>query len=48
MEVVRADLVEVIHRGDVAVVDSTGKLRASVGDPVGKITYSRSEWKPSR
>ena len=46
VEVVRADLVEVIHRGDVAVVDSTGTLRASVGDPVGKITYSRSAAKP--
>ncbi len=46
VEVVRANLVEVIHRGVVAVVDSTGTLRASVGDPVGKITYSRSAAKP--
>lgn len=46
VEVVRGDLVEAIHRGDIAVVDSRGVLQASVGDPVGKITYWRSAAKP--
>ena len=46
VEVVRAGVVEALHRGDLAVVDSTGTLRASVGDPVGKITYWRSAAKP--
>lgn len=46
VEVVRGSLVEAIHRGDLAVVDSSGTLRASVGDPRGKITYWRSAAKP--
>ncbi|MBA2530953.1 MAG: asparaginase [Nocardioidaceae bacterium] len=46
VEVVRAGVVEALHRGDLAVVDSTGSLLASVGDPVGKITYWRSAAKP--
>ncbi len=46
VNVLRGDLVDAVHRGDVAVVDSTGKLLASVGDPVGKIAYWRSAAKP--
>ncbi|CAN5127791.1 asparaginase [soil metagenome] len=46
VEVVRAGVVDAIHRGDLALVDSGGRLLASVGDPVGKITYWRSAAKP--
>lgn len=46
VEEVRGGLVEAIHRGDLAVVDFRGTLRASVGDPVGKIAYWRSAAKP--
>jgi len=46
VEQVRGGLVEAIHRGDLAVVDSHGTLRASVGDPRGKIAYWRSAAKP--
>lgn len=46
VEVVRGSVVEAIHRGDIAIVDSQGRLRGSVGDPVGKITYWRSAAKP--
>jgi len=46
VEEVRGDLVEAIHRGDLAVVDFRGALVASVGDPVGKSAYWRSAAKP--
>lgn len=46
VEVVCGCLVDAIHRGDLTVVDSDGNLRASVGDPRGKIAYSRSAAKP--
>lgn len=46
VEIVRGDLVESIHRGDLAVVDYTGRLLYSVGDPQGKITFIRSASKP--
>lgn len=46
VETVRGDLVEAIHRGDLAVVDARGTLQASVGDPTSKITYWRSAAKP--
>lgn len=44
-EVTRGNLVESIHRGAVAVVDTKGKLLASAGDP-GYLTYFRSAAKP--
>ncbi|MDD4146492.1 MAG: asparaginase [Clostridia bacterium] len=44
-EVTRGDLVESIHRGAVAVVDRSGKIIASAGDP-GYLTYFRSAAKP--
>jgi L-asparaginase II len=46
VEVVRGPLVEAVHRGDLAVVDNSGVLRAGVGDPDSKITYLRSSAKP--
>lgn len=45
VEVLRGGIVECIHRGDIAVTDSSGQLLASVGDPQ-KITYFRSAAKP--
>ncbi len=45
VEVVRGELVEVVHRGDIAVVDASGRVRASVGD-TATITYWRSAAKP--
>lgn len=45
VEVYRGDLVESIHRGDIAVVDSAGRLVAGLGDPE-KLTYWRSSAKP--
>ena len=44
-EVTRGNLVESIHRGAVAVVNTKGKLLASAGDP-GYLTYFRSAAKP--
>ena len=44
-EVTRGSLVESIHRGAVAVVDTKGKLLASAGNP-GYLTYFRSAAKP--
>jgi L-asparaginase II len=41
----RGDLIETIHRGDIAVVDADGRLLWSAGDP-GKVTYMRSAAKP--
>ncbi len=46
VEVVRGPLVEAIHRGTMAVVDASGALLASVGDPRRKVTYLRSAAKP--
>ncbi|MBA2701193.1 MAG: asparaginase [Chloroflexi bacterium] len=46
VEVVRGPLVEAMHRGTLAVVDASGELLASVGDPRRKITYMRSAAKP--
>jgi L-asparaginase II len=45
VELVRGSIVESSHRIHVAVVDSGGRLRASVGDP-DRITYFRSAAKP--
>lgn len=45
VEVLRGDLVECIHRGDIAVTNAAGQLLASVGDPL-KTTYFRSAAKP--
>lgn len=46
LEVTRGPLVEEIHRGNLAVVDVSGKLLASIGDPIGAPTYWRSAAKP--
>lgn len=46
VKVIRGPLVEAIHRGTIAVVDASGALLASVGDPRRKITYMRSAAKP--
>ncbi len=46
VEVVRGNLVESIHRGDLAVVDHTGRLLYSVGSPREKVTFIRSASKP--
>lgn len=46
VEVVRGPLVEAVHRGTIAVVDASGELLASVGDPRRTITYWRSAAKP--
>lgn len=45
IEVLRGDIVECIHRGDIAVTNASGQLLASVGDPE-KCTYFRSAAKP--
>lgn len=44
-EVTRGGLVESIHRGDMAVVDSRGNVIYSLGDP-HKVTFWRSAAKP--
>lgn len=44
-ETTRGDIIESIHFGAFAIVDSTGKLTASQGDP-NTITYLRSSAKP--
>lgn len=46
VQLVRGPLVEAIHRGTIAVVDASGELLASVGDPRRKVTYMRSAAKP--
>lgn len=43
--VYRGDLVEDIHRGDIAVTDAEGHIIASAGD-IGKRSYMRSAAKP--
>ncbi|HSG45319.1 MAG TPA: asparaginase [Anaerolineales bacterium] len=44
-ETTRGDIVESVHYGSIAVVDSTGKLLASKGDP-HMVTFLRSSAKP--
>ncbi len=44
-QLTRGDIVESLHFGAVAVVDVSGKLIASYGDP-GLVTYTRSSAKP--
>lgn len=45
VELVRGDLVEAVHRGDIAVVDVAGTLVASVGE-TSTVAYWRSAAKP--
>lgn len=45
VNVTRGPLVESIHRGDIAVVDSKGQLLYHVGDPY-KVSFMRSAAKP--
>src|ERR671918_2073439 len=44
-EVTRGNIVESIHYGSIAVVDSTGKLISSYGDPKA-VAFLRSSAKP--
>jgi L-asparaginase II len=44
-EVTRGDIVESVHYGSIAVVDSHGRLRASFGDPQ-TVAFLRSSAKP--
>src|SRR5919109_4937774 len=44
-EVTRGELVESVHYGSIAVVDSTGSLLASYGDPK-TVAFLRSSAKP--
>jgi len=46
VHITRNTLIECIHRGDLAVVDSTGKLLYAVGSPQEKIAFIRSSSKP--
>lgn len=46
VEVARGALVEAVHRGSIAVVDASGALHASIGDPSRTWTYWRSAAKP--
>lgn len=46
VHVTRGNIVESLHRGDLAIVDFEGKLRFSVGSPREKITFIRSSSKP--
>ncbi len=46
VELVRGPLVEAVHTGTIAVVDASGRLLGSVGDPLAKVTYWRSSAKP--
>lgn len=45
VDVVRGELIEARHRGDIAVVNATGALRAFVGEP-STVAYWRSAAKP--
>ncbi len=45
VHVTRGDMVECVHRGSIAVVDSTGKLLYGLGEP-GMYSYLRSSAKP--
>ncbi len=44
-QLTRGDIVESLHFGAIAVVDASGKLVASYGDP-GLVTFTRSSAKP--
>lgn len=46
VELTRGRIVESIHRGDLAIVDATGKLLYSVGSPQEKVAFIRSSSKP--
>lgn len=46
VEITRGPLVETLHRGDIAVVDTHGNLLYLAGDPRGKVAYWRSSAKP--
>ncbi len=46
VHVIRGNIVESIHRGDIAVVNAEGDLLYKVGDPQNKITFIRSSAKP--
>ncbi|MEW6723848.1 MAG: asparaginase [Bacillota bacterium] len=45
VNVIRGNIVESLHTGDLAVVDHTGRLLYSIGDPY-RVTYLRSAAKP--
>ena len=45
LEVIRGEIIESIHYGSIAIVDSTGKLIASQGDPQ-VVAFLRSSAKP--
>lgn len=45
LERIRGEVVEAVHRGSIAVVDSNGKLMASYGDPY-MVAFLRSSGKP--
>jgi len=46
VEVTRGPLVELIYRGDIAVVDAAGRLLYAAGDPLARRTWWRSAAKP--
>lgn len=46
VEITRGPLVETLHRGDVAVVDTAGRLLYAAGDPRRKEAFWRSSAKP--
>lgn len=46
VELHRSDLVDEIHRGDLAVVSADGELLGSAGDPAHKVAFWRSSAKP--
>lgn len=46
VHIMRNTLVESIHRGDLAVVDATGRLVYAVGSPKTKVAFIRSSSKP--
>ncbi|MDP3487998.1 MAG: asparaginase [Bacillota bacterium] len=46
VHITRNSLIESIHRGDLAVVDSDGNLVYSVGSPKNKVAFIRSSSKP--
>ncbi len=45
LERIRGEVVEAVHRGSIAVVDSNGKLIANYGDPY-MVAFLRSSGKP--
>jgi len=46
VEIIRGNMIESFHRGDLAVVDSDGNLLYSVGSPREKVAFIRSSSKP--